>query len=340
MHANQSYHKLETPQYVEALLRCQDKKVCTNLAKTLDVSHDNLYRRFRTSVSSTEHSSRALEAIAHSELDENNIYLIHDDTHLIKLYAKQIEGIEVGFDGSTSRPCLGIKMMTSLLTDTKVNIPIDATPYVTEELAQGSYKTKSKLAIETTRHVIKYFKIKRMLGDAHFATNEMLFFLNEEAINFLMKITRTRKVTIDGLTGQLQNVLRLKKNSHTKVAKGSINGIQCYFYVIKIRDASTIYLISNDYIEPSKVIKLYRIRWNIEMFHRTAKQYLGISDCQMRAIEKQRQHVLHVMHAYAQASVHSVLMGLRCVEEFIKHHRIVKPKRSCPPDIAAGQSLC
>jgi hypothetical protein len=340
MHVSQSYHKLETPQYVEALLRCQDKKVCTNLAKTLNVSHDNLYHNFRTSISSGEHLSRSLETIAHNELNEDNTYLIHDDTHLIKIYAKQIEGIEVGYDGSTSRPCLGIKMMTSLLTDTKINIPIDATPYVSEELAQSSYKTKSRLAIETTRHVIKRFKIKRMLGDAHFATNEMLFFLNEEAINFLMKITRTRKVTIDGLTGQLQNILRLKKNSHTKVAKGTINGIQCYFYVIKIRDESTIYLISNDYIEPSKVIELYRIRWNIEIFHRTAKQYLGLSDCQMRAIEKQRQHALHVMHAYAQASVQTALMGLKCVEDFIKHHRDVKPRRGRVSDVATGQSLC
>ena len=340
MHVSQSYQKLQTTQYVEALLRCQDKKVCTNMAKTLNVSHDNLYRNFRTSISSTEHSSKALETIAHNELDESNTYLIHDDTHLIKLYAKQIEGIEVGFDGSTSRPCLGIKMMTSLLTDTKVNIPIDATPYVSEELAQSFYKTKSRLAIETTRHVVKRFSIKRMLGDAHFATNEMLFFLNEEAINFLMKITRTRKVTIDGLTGQLQHVLRLKKNHHTKAAKGSINGIQCYFYVVKIRDESTIYLISNDYIEPSKVIALYRIRWNIEVFHRTAKQYLGLSDCQMRAIEKQRQHALHVMHAYAQASVQTNLMRLVCVEDFIKHHRIVKSRWGNPSNAATGQSLC
>ena len=168
MHANQSYHKLETPQYVEALLQCQDKKVCTNLAKTLNVSHDNVYRNFRTSISNAKHSSRALETIAHNELDENNTYLIHDDTHLIKLYAKQIEGIEVGFDGSTSRSCLGIKMMTSLLTDTKVNIPIDATPYVSKELAQNSHKTKSRLAIETTKHVVKLFKIKRMLGEDAF----------------------------------------------------------------------------------------------------------------------------------------------------------------------------
>ena len=340
MHANQSYHKSETPQYVEALLQCPDKKVCTNLAKTVAVPHDTMYRNFKNSISSEQHSSKALETIAYNELDKDNTYLIHDDTQITKLYAEQIEGVEIGFDGSTSRACLGIKMVTSLLTDTKINIPIDAIPYVSKELAQSSYKTKSRLAIEITRHVVGRFKIKRMLGDAHFATNEMLAFLSEESINFLMKITRTRVVTIGEFTGQLQVVLRLKRNSHTAVAKGTINGIQCYFYVIKVRDESTIYLISNDYIDPHKVVTLYRIRWNIEMFHRTAKQYFGLSDCQMRAIEKQRQHVLHVMHAYAQVSVEAHSMNLSCIEDAIRYHRIAKHKQCGKSLTATGQSLC
>jgi hypothetical protein len=138
----------------------------------------------------------------------------------------------------------------------------------------------------------------------------------------------------------VKKVLRLRKNNHTRVAKGTINGIQCYFYVIKIKDESTIYLISNDYIDPYKVIELYRIRWNIEVFHRTAKQYLGLSDCQMKAIEKQRQHVLHVMHAYARANVQANLMGLDCVEDAIKHHRIVKYRQCAKSLSATGQSSC
>lgn len=39
------------------------------------------------------------------------------------------------------------------------------------------------------------------------ATNEMLPFLTEERINFLMKITCTRIVTIDGLMGLLKDAI-------------------------------------------------------------------------------------------------------------------------------------
>jgi hypothetical protein len=85
---------------------------------------------------------------------------------------------------------------------------------------------------------------------------------------------------------------------------------------------------------------MYRIHWNIEVFRRTAKQYLGLNDCQMKAIEKKHQHVLLVMHAYARASIQANLMNLSCVEEAIKHHRVVKRKQCDKPLVATGQSLC
>lgn len=339
MHTNQSYQNYSVPQYVEALLQCEEKKVCTNLGKTLNLSHDKVYNDFKKAAESNECEIESLKTIAERELDPDNILLVHDDTQLSKIYAKNIEGLAVGYDGSTHKPCLGLKMMTSLLTDMRVNIPINAIPYIDKELAQSSYKTKSELAIDITRDVIRHFKIKRMLADAHFATKEMLSFLLDEKLNFLMKILRRRIVTIKGSSGQLQNVLRLKKNNHTGVAKGAIDGLDCYFYVIKLSNEATIYLVSNDYIDPRKVIELYKIRWNIEVFHRTAKQYLGLKDCQMIVLEKQRQHALYVMHAYAIASVKTALMGLECVEDYLKHHRLVKKKQHVMSQVATERSF-
>lgn len=324
MHVAQSYQKTNTPQYVKALLLCPEKKVCTNLSDTLNRSHDSVQRSFACAAAKQEDATQLLRAVALNELNANETYLIHDDTQLTKLYAKAIEGLDVGFDGSLGRAALGLKVVTSLLTDRHINIPIEAIPFVSKDLAQASYRTKSDIAIDVTKHVIKHFKIKRLLADAHFATTCMIDFLHAYQINYLMKIPRSRVVTIDGITGQLKNILRLKKNNRVKSAKGIFNGIECYFYVIKIYNGSTIYLVSNDPVDPYKVVELYRIRWNIELFHRTAKQYLGLGDCQMRSIEKQRQHILYVMHAYALASVQMALMNLACVEDVINHLRTVK----------------
>lgn len=327
MHAAQSYQKIETPQYVEALLLCSEKKVCTNLSDTINRSHDSIQRELDCAVEKQEDATQSLRTLALNELNADETYLVHDDTQLTKLYAKLIEGLDVGFDGSLGRAALGLKVVTSLLTDRHVNIPIEAIPFVSKELAQASYRTKSDIAIEVTKQIIKHFKIKRVLADAHFATQSMLTFLHDAQLNYLMKIPRSRVVTIDGVEGQLKNILRLKKNNRVKMAKGFFKGIDCYFYVIKIYNGETIYLVSNDPIDPYEVVELYRIRWNIELFHRTAKQYLGLGDCQMRSIEKQRQHILYVMHAYALASVQMALMNLDCVEDVINHLRGAKPRR-------------
>lgn len=330
MHAVQSYQKTETPQYVQALLKCSEKKVCTNLSDVICTSHDTIYREIEKQCT-TNKTQTALEEIAHDNLNQEETYLIHDDTQLTKIYAKSIEGLDVGFDGSLGRAALGLKVITSLLTDTHVSVPIEAVPYISKELAQATYKSKCEIAIAVTKHVVADFKIKRMLADAHFSAMPMLSFLHEELINYLMKITRSKVVTIDGVTGQLKNILRLKKNNRMKAAKGIINGLECWFYVIKIQNGSTIYFISNDQLHPLEVIRLYRIRWKIELFHRTAKQYLGANDCQMRAIEKQRQHILYVMQAYAISSIRMALMGVDCVEDVINHFRDVKIRRRSMP---------
>jgi SRSO17 transposase len=323
MHAAQSYQKLGSVQYIEALLQCANKKVCTNLANTMNVSHDSMYRSFDSPIDKTNKAIDELKSIALRSLSNEELYLIFDDTQITKLYAKQIEGLELSFDGSLGMPTMGIKMVTALLTDGKLNVPIDAIPFVSKELAQNSYKTKSEIAILITKKLINVFKFKRVLADAHYATKQLLHFLDNAQINYLMKIPCNRVVTIGESTGQLKHIFRLKRNAHVQMSKGIFNGIECYFYAIKIRTGSVIYLVSNNQIDPYKVVETYRIRWSIEIFHRVAKQYLGLSDCQMQSIEKQRQHVIYVMLAYAIAGIKRLLMGLPCVEHVINHLRDV-----------------
>ena len=197
MHVDQSYQKLSNRQYVEALLNCSDKKVCTNLAKTMNVTHDSMYRNFKDPIEQTKNTLEDLKSMAIQNLNLNDLYLIFDDTQITKLYAQEIEGLEVGFDGSLGMPALGIKMVTALLTDKNINVPIDAIPYISKELAQCHYKTKSDIAIEITRHIIKLFKIKFVLGDAHYATHKKIKFLREQQLQYLMKIPCNRVVTIN-----------------------------------------------------------------------------------------------------------------------------------------------
>ena len=322
-----SYHESKQgsniSEYAEALLLCPLKKTCINLANQLNAKHDQVYKKFVKSTLTMQDTIHTLEETARKALGEKK-YLILDDTQTNKIYAQNIEGLELGFDGSTSRVALGFKMVTALLTDTKNNIPVNALPYVGRDLLKSHYKTKTEIGMDIIRNVMDKFSIERLLADAHYATKVMVKFLYDLRMRFLMKLTRTRIVTIGTSTGQLQDLLRLRRNARMHCTAGMFDGMPCYFYVIKIKNGSTVYFISSDHINPNEILTLYKIRWNIEIFHRTAKQYLGYGDCQMITLEKQRQHVLFVMQAYAFASTQAMLMNFKCVEHYITAVRAAK----------------
>lgn len=318
------YHKIEVSQYTEALLQTEGRKVCTNMAKTLMISHDFIYRDFLDAPESIESIRKNIFLLANEYLSAEKSYLLIDDAKLMKLYSSQIEGVEYGFDGSSGLKCNGITMVNAMLSDNNLNIPIHSLPYVSKELLQNRYKTKSALAIDLISMIKKQLNFDRTIADAHYATKDFLIFLYAYAINFLMKIARSRIVTIGGVKGKLKDLLRLRKNSRVAHASGEIGGLQAHFYVVKLPNKNTVYLISNDEIAISEVALLYKMRWKIEIFHRTAKQYFGLKDCQMRAIEKQQLHAINVMQAYAVAAIQAKRHHFDCVEDYIKHYRDVK----------------
>lgn len=326
MQYNQAYQKELVPQYVEGLLTCGERKVCTNIANVMSTSHDEVYKNFEEAIENQDQTIRDLEKLALEHLNQKQIMAIFDDSRNTKLYAKEIEGLNVGFDGSTKKIMLGFTIVNALLTDGNIDIPVNCMQYVNKELAQGSYMTKGEIAIAIIAELIKTFTLQRILADAHYATEKVFKFLCRLSLSFLMKMPRNRKVTVNGKTDQLQNILKLKKNQRTAYIKAEIYGISLYFYVIKLETKSTVYFVSNDLINPYDVYKLYKLRWKIEIFHRVAKQQLGLSDCQMRSSEKQRQHALYVMYAYALASIYRYIWNFDCLEDVIKYCRIEKLK--------------
>jgi Transposase DDE domain len=320
---NQSYQDLkisQCPKYVDGLLACSTRKVCTNIADCLNESHDVVYREM-SDYAGSDNTNAQLREIATSVLNQKNIYLILDDTKLPKIHAQEIEGLEVSRDGSSGQNLLGLSMITCLISDGTHQIPVEALPYVSKELAGATYQTKTELGQIITKSVKSHFSIKRLLADAHYSTKQNIPWLHEQQTAYLMKFARHKKVTIGGKCDQLQKLLRLQKNSRTACIRGEFEEVPCYFYVIKIEDGSTIYLISNDLIPLNEVLALYRIRWKIELFHRTAKQKFGLRECQMLSMEKQRQHVLFVMHAYAIAECIRNKEKIDSVDEWVKTYR-------------------
>ncbi len=236
--------------YSIGLLSTVDKKTCANLAKSTSKSHDTLYRQLDCVKQDTNLNDQ-LKQLAQKVFKTNPLYLIFDDTRIIKPYASLIEGLDIGHDGSSGRITQGLQMVTAMLTDLNSKLPIDLRPYISKWLTE-SYLTKSEIAWSITKSLIGAFDIELILTHAHYATKTFLTDLFKNHSPFLMKIPRNRKVTIGDKYDQLQNILRLKRNQHVRCIQGLYNGLPYYFYVAKVKSGTTIYFISLNYIESKK----------------------------------------------------------------------------------------
>lgn len=123
-------------------------------------------------------------------------------------------------------------------------------------------------------------------------------------------------------------------------ANGVFADIPCYFYAVKIKSGAIVYFISLYQIDQNKLLDLYKIRWNIELYHRTAKQSLGWKDCQMRSSNKQLLHSLYVMYAYAIAESTRIKLQLATTEDAIRRIPVAKSENLVNRFSAIGENLC
>lgn len=90
-----------------------------------------------------------------------------------------------------------------------------------------------------------------------------------------------------------------------------------------------MYQVSNFKAVDKTHVKLYSYRWCIEMFFRTAKQHLGLNDCQTRTKISQENHIKHVFLAYILLQIERSNKYLKNVEEALirvkrKNYQILK----------------
>jgi hypothetical protein len=308
--------------YSVALLATMGRKTCTNLSNRLKVSHDKIQRYLSKGFDLIYQAN--LLTIAKQCFQQEPIYLVLDDTRINKDYSKKIEGVTEGRDGSSGKTTKGLQIVTSMLTNLKVNIPIQIEALLNKVICPENHLTKSEVAWNIIEAITSIFNISMLLADAHYATKYLLPKLIKCKVPFLMKMPRNRIVTIGSVQGQLQRIFRLRRNERSRRIQATFHGLTLWFYIIKVDSAKTIYFVSSEKLDPKQIAQIYKIRWRIETLHRTAKQSLGLQDCQARSLNKQMAHSYAVMLAYATAEIIRFQKKLDSPEQAIRLFRIVK----------------
>ena len=303
--------------YLLALFLKEGKATCQNMSITTGISHDKLYRALNIDPYTIKDS---LEELAKKTFGNDPVTAIIDETTWSKKHSKETEGVGYLWDSSSGRSVAGLGMSTFMLTNGTINLPVCCSPYLPKSVAGPDALTKTQIAALEIIRLKSLFNIKRVLTDAHYSTKEFVQFLHENNISYCMKIALNKKVKIGQNIGQLRHLLKPIKNTRTACRAGFFNAIPCFFYFVKY-DEKVLYYISNDQINRKEIASIYKRRWKIEKFHRTAKQLLGFKDCQSRSHKKQLVHVLYVMQTYAYAEIKRVELGYEKIEDFINVER-------------------
>ncbi len=307
--------------YIITLLRSTGKKNCTNLART-------------TSKTNAKKLLQILKECPLSIIDFAKIinihfagklkYLIIDDTIIPKKHSKDIVGSSDNYDHSERQTYRSICSMTALITDGVTGLPIEQKFWVAEDNAQESYRSKCELAQELILEIKKYVDIKMVLMDGIFATKDMIQWLMEHNILFELRIHANRNVQCEnGEKGQLKNLNQLNLN-HKKHRTAKAFWAEYWLHFTSVKRETkkgriiVTYQISN-YQAPGRThVRNYGYRWKIEIFFRTAKQSLGLKDCQSRDIDAQKNHIFQVFLAYAILQVERKRLRLKNTERALR----------------------
>lgn len=241
--------------YPTALILSNSKrKTFESLGLELKISGDTISRLVTENVAEINDLIR----IAQKIFCRKKVYLLIDDTLILKVYSRFIEGTSDNYSSSDKRVCRSLNSVVAMITDGITAIPISQEIWTSREFDKKKYRKKWELAQQLILEIRQHISLGAVIMDGLYAVAEFMDWLDKNQVLFEM---------------------RFHSNSR---------------------------------------VKLYGYRWNIEKFFRTAKQKLGLNDCQSRKFERQKGHIVNVFIAYIVAQYERVKQKLRNVKMAIK----------------------
>ena len=317
--------------YTFGLLKCLVKKTCTEMAISLSVNHDSIYRFLNSKISFEEVFTSIMINVVAYYSRENSGFFIVDDTAIPKIFSRVMTGVGLVYDSCLGRPNKGYSIVVLAWSNGKIVLPIAFQFWFPKDVVdEKDQRKKSKISQDL---LIKYGKKvlhNFVLLDGLYCSANMINFLNEMLFKFEMRIARNRIVTINGKTCRIDThpELRLSRNARSKTVKGHWQGIELYFTadkrINKNNEYEIVFQASNMNIPSEEHVNNYKMRWGIEKMFRTSKQKLGLGDCQSRSIEKQRGHIYAVFYVFALTQILKNKNHLDCSEDVIKQLRSAK----------------
>jgi SRSO17 transposase len=236
----------------------------------------------------------------------NYLDVILDDSNIEKIYSKLIEGTGDNYDASQGRTYRSLCSVVAMLSNRRFAIPVKHEFWINEEILQDAYKTKVVIAKEIIEFLEQFIRIRTVIADGLYATHEMLRWLDEKELKYEMRFHSNRLIYLNdpSKATKVRDFLDLQliKSRCRKTIKCKWKDLTIYVTAIKRIDRkgniTIVYQVSNSKLSARDHANIYAYRWWIEMFFRTAKQSLGLMECQSRLLQRQKNHIYSVFLSY------------------------------------------
>ena len=244
-------------------------------------------------------------------------YFILDDTLLEKV-GKQIESAGIHFDHTKNDYVFGHQIVTSGYVFQSGFYPFLLELYTKEEQCPKEglvFKTKVEIALDILKKAIAFHKPSIVLIDSWYCTQEIIRFLDEQGIQYIIATKsnriftyRNKKRKISEFTSFIQDTTSFFKDDY----QYQVKSIPAYFedfgekrlvFMRRRKKGTKEYedwnaLLTNILdVKDETIILFYSNRFSIEGFHKDAKQYLGLGKSQLR----KRRGVVKHLHLVAAA---------------------------------------
>lgn len=297
-------NKLMALEYSLLLIKSNGKKSFSELGRVIKKSCSTISRNLTPS----EVVIAVLKKIAvHMFRNDKTVYIGIDDTLVRKPFSEWIEGAGRFFDTKLGRKVMGLKILIVVVNNGKYTIPVNFAFLFDKEVDIDNTQDKNAVGRLMVDETIKLFPQKKVIVTADGAFGSIEFFKWAEENYHLVEVRmhknrkviwKGRKVRIDEIPG-IVPVGRQMARTETIVWHGMNLYVTAERRIDKNGKEKIAYLASNYHAKPSEHVKSYKRRWPNEKINRTTKQLLGLGDCYSTDIDQQRNHVAHVLLAYA-----------------------------------------
>ena len=296
--------------HLKLLLMTPGRKNNASIAQSNAVSYKAIYLESDQALNYRRILHDQLIVLIQKRINQGSIGTLAIDFSFInKTHSYATDNVTYDYDGTKKCVQKGFSLGFALWTDGKVTIPCDFQFWARKKDAGVFYRNKPQIAKELILSLKKKIYFTEVKLDGAFASQAMIQFFRKHKISFVMRIPRNRVVTSKEGAFQLKDhpILTFQRNQKYKAIKVRYKDIPCFITAHKRNGKKgtyeTVFLVSNVKRSAKNHVISYAKRWCIEKFFRTAKQHLGLADCQSTNIEKQKAHIFLVMFSYAELSL-------------------------------------